>query len=305
MSNRKIGNGITTIILLAICIALTGAIVVKFSQKEEKTGFGRPTQSAAESNVYADEISEGEFVRALKFYATVSDESDSVGIISRTSGYVSEVLVREDDIVQEGQTIGYIDPSSPGASYRKYAVSAKVGGRIESVSAKEGAYINTGSVFAEVKEDPEYVIKVNIPERYIDSIHIGSKAFISSTVRSAIDTVAYVTSISSKIDSQSRTVEVEMKADDNSLFLDGLALTVRLVVDELSSVITVPSGALHTLNGKDYVFVVEEGKAVMRYVTRGADNDSVTVITEGLGKGDVVITEGTVSDGADVNIVEK
>lgn len=307
MSERKAGSVITTVILIIICIALAGAVIMKMFEPKESVDFGLPVAENADarSNVYVKEITQENFVRTLKFYGTASDDADRVSIITRTGGYVSEILVDENDRVDEGQVIGYIDPSTPGSSYKKYAVNAKISGTVESVNVTVGSYVAASTVFATEKEDSSYVVKLNLPERYIDNVHIGSKAVLTSSVRSSLNTVAYVTDISSVIDSASRTVVVTLKPEDDSLFLDGLALTVRLVIEEEDGVFTVPSDAVSTVAEKSYVYVVEDGKASLREVTLGSSNDTDTVILTGLRKGDTVVVEGTVTDGASVNIVER
>ena len=306
MSNKKAGSVITTIILLAICIALAVAIIIKIFQPKEDIALGKPqADGSLKSNVYVEEAVRGNYTETLKFYGTASDDSDRLGIITRTSGYVSEILVSEEDKVEEGQIIGYIDPSSPGASYKQYAVSAKVDGTIDTIDVTVGSYVSAGSVFATEKEDPEYIVKVNIPERYLDNIHIGSKAMLSSTIRSGINTEAYITDISNKIDSSSRTVAVELTPEDDSFFLDGLALTVKLVIDQQDNVIVLPSDSISSIGEKSYVFVVEDGVARMREVEKGSSNDTQTVIVSGLDGGEFVVVEGNVAEGSSVNIVER
>ena len=306
MKNRKAGNVATTIVLLVICVALVVAIIVKMFQPKEAVSFGRPqAETSSTANVYVEEIAPESFVKTLKFYGTASDDSDQVSIVTRASGYVSEILVSENDDVKAGQVIGYIDPSSPGATYQKSAVTAKVDGTIESIGTSVGSYVGAGSVFATMKEAPLYIVKMSLPERYIDNIHIGSTAILSSTIRTGLDTTATVTDISKTIDSSSRTVAIELTPEDSSMFLDGLALTIKLVIDEQDGVFVLPTDAISSIGDKSYVFVVEDGIAHQREVTIGSSNDDETVITSGLSVGDSVVVEGTVAEGASVNIVER
>ncbi len=307
MKNKKTGSTITTVILLAICIVLAAAIIYKMFQPEEDISLmrGTGTATASASNVYTQIIEPTEFVDTVLFYGTVSDDSDELGIITRAAGYVSEILVEEDEKVEEGQVIGYIDPSSPGASYQKSPVVARVAGTIDTINVAVGEYVANGSVFATEKEAPEYIVVADIPEKYLDNIHLGSKAYITSTVRSSVDTTAVISDISSKVNTTTRTVSVEMTPADVSGLLDGFVVTVNLVTEEESGVFSIPTNAISTIADKTYVYIAENGVATQREVTVGLNNDTNSVITSGLSLGDEVIVEGTVSNGAAINIVER
>lgn len=307
MKNRKIGTLITTAILLLICISLAIAIIIKIFQPEEEIQFmqGGNTEIQSESNVYTQNIDLGDFTKVVTLYGTVEDDSDELAIITRTSGYVSEILVTEDERVEEGQIIGYIDPSSPGASYQKSPIIARVSGTIESIDVVVGEYVSSGSVFATEKEMSGYIINVNVPERYLDNIYKGSSAYISSTIRTSIDTEAYVTDIANKIDSTTRTITVELTPEDKTGLLDGLVVTIDLVIEQESDVISIPTDAIFVIGNRNYVYVVDNGIAVRREVELGSQNDSDTVILSGLSIGDSVIVSGSVTEGASVNILER
>ena len=81
-------------------------------------------------------------------------------------------------------------------------------------------------------------------------------------------------------------------------------VTIDLVTEEQTDVITVPVSAItETLDG-NIVYVVEDGRASSRTVTVGSRNESEAVIVSGLEAGDVVITAGTVAEGSSVNVLE-
>ncbi len=85
---------------------------------------------------------------------------------------------------------------------------------------------------------------------------------------------------------------------------DGYRIEARIVVWENGDVLRVPVSALFR-NGQDWnVFVVEGGHARVRTVRIGHRNSEVAEVTDGLKKGDVVITHpgNDVSDGAKVKV---
>lgn len=305
---KNIGSIITTVIILLICTALCVAIIYKMFQADEGVDFGMMPMSVENNesvNVYTQTIEPTTFVKSIKFYATVEDDGDVVDTLASTSGYVTEILVSEGDSVNEGDVVGYIDPSTAGSTYKKSSIVAKVSGVIDSISAVVGDYLNSGSTFATIKTDSDYSIVLDLPEKYIDSVKIGSVATVTSTVRENLDATATVSYMAKSIDTTKRTVEIELTTDDTEYLLDGLVVTANLEIKRLDDVIVIPTDAISSVGSKMYVYIVEDGKAKQVEVTVSDQNDSESVISSGLNVGDVVIVEGSVSDAAEVNIVER
>lgn len=72
--------------------------------------------------------------------------------------------------------------------------------------------------------------------------------------------------------------------------LPGSEVDVRVITETKSGVIIVPAGAVFDYQGRSCVFTVEEGKAVLRTVQRGIQNESFSEITEGLQEGETVLS---------------
>ena len=77
---------------------------------------------------------------------------------------------------------------------------------------------------------------------------------------------------------------------------------VETAAAAVSRALIVPRAALHSLNGRDAVFVVQNGRAERRAVTVNAARDEEAVIVSGLTTGERVIidTPKGLSDGAAV-----
>ena len=91
----------------------------------------------------------------------------------------------------------------------------------------------------------------------------------------------------------------------------GMYGRVRLVTDSVKNAIVLPSSALVTRDGKNYVFVISSPKsgknaAVVSLVpvTKGIAVDNKVEITKGLEVGDEVVIKGQtlLNDGSKVNI---
>jgi hypothetical protein len=68
----------------------------------------------------------------------------------------------------------------------------------------------------------------------------------------------------------------------------GASTNVTIIVKQVSGVLTVPTAALHSANGRTYVEQVKNGKQVTTYVTVGTTYGPSTQITAGLTSGDKV-----------------
>jgi membrane fusion protein (multidrug efflux system) len=70
-------------------------------------------------------------------------------------------------------------------------------------------------------------------------------------------------------------------------------------------VLLIPEEALVPRQGRQFVYVIEDGKAIERQVELGARAPGLAEVRSGLAAGDTIVTEGTqkVRNGAPVEIV--
>jgi membrane fusion protein (multidrug efflux system) len=86
----------------------------------------------------------------------------------------------------------------------------------------------------------------------------------------------------------------------------GMFLNVTLARDEHQALM-VPEAALVPEQSRQFLFVIEDGRAVRREVRIGGRQPGKVEIVSGLEVGDQVIVEGTqkVRDGGEVHVVER
>lgn len=71
----------------------------------------------------------------------------------------------------------------------------------------------------------------------------------------------------------------------------GTSGTLRLILDHKEDVLIVPVDAVHTADGKDYVYVLGENNLrEVKWISTGLYGDTTVEVTEGLSEGDTVIT---------------
>jgi membrane fusion protein (multidrug efflux system) len=104
---------------------------------------------------------------------------------------------------------------------------------------------------------------------------LGTVNFVNVTVDRATDTVL---------------VRASMPNPRNVL-IDGQLVTVEVILGAPQEQVVVPQAALIADQEGVYVFVVENGKAVMRRVKVGAEEGAGVIIAQGLAGGELVIVD--------------
>ncbi|MCK9563695.1 MAG: efflux RND transporter periplasmic adaptor subunit [Bacteroidales bacterium] len=99
--------------------------------------------------------------------------------------------------------------------------------------------------------------------------------------------------LDNQIDTTTGTLRVKalFGNEDDALFPNQF-VNVRLRLNTLESVITIPSDAVQYGSRGTYVYVVEEGKAYTRAITLGPSADDRVAVTDGLTEGEQVVLEG-------------
>jgi len=93
-------------------------------------------------------------------------------------------------------------------------------------------------------------------------------------------------------------VEVTVTGTPTGLH-DGANVTVTLIYQQDSNVLTVPSAAIHTENGQSVVYQMSGGQQVSTPVQTGDSDGTNTEITSGLNEGDeVLVTVTTAGSGS-------
>ena len=135
-------------------------------------------------------------------------------------------------------------------------------------------------------------VSVSVSEALVPKITIGSQADVYV---SAIDRrfSAVIRSVEQAANVQTRlyTVTLTVPADVGGL-LSGMFADVTFFTDVSQNAVVVPTEAILTSGGTQYVYVVEDSTAHCLEVTTGLTGNGVTEVTEGLTAGQQLVTMG-------------
>jgi len=135
-------------------------------------------------------------------------------------------------------------------------------------------------------------IKVDVPERYVNEIYKGQRALLSVEAYPDKTFEAKLDIISPVVDSLSRSVAVEFKADNSKgLLKSGMFAKVDISLKEVKNVLSLSKKSIYEdADGKNYVLVPSEDKttAVRKDIEVKFKNNNNWQI-EGLDEGDEVL----------------
>lgn len=136
-------------------------------------------------------------------------------------------------------------------------------------------------------------IIVNVLEKDIPAIAIGTKAVVSVDAYPGEIFDGAIARMSDAVDLSTRTMPVEIDIPNRDhLLKSGMFASVSLIIGRQSNALTVPTTALLKDPNGYYVYVVDKGVARRKSITIGAEQNSRTEILSGLDDNDNIITTG-------------
>ncbi len=154
----------------------------------------------------------------------------------------------------------------------------------------EGAYASTQTRIVRLVKNRPLKIEFSIPERYAGEVTTGF------AIQFAIDGYsetfgAKVYAIDPKVDINTRTIVVRaIYPNTNEELKPGRFASVRAMLSQIDSAISIPTEALIPEMEGEKVYIVKNGKAVERKVSTGLRTESHIQITKGLEFGDTLLT---------------
>jgi len=299
-------KSIGIIIVLALSIAGAGLFfLIPESGKRPGPGSLRLEDQIVAVPVRTLEASEEPLEDYIRLSGDIEAES-TVQVYPDVAGTLSSFLVKVGDYVQENETLARVDPSRPGASYSISPVEAPIQGTVSEILVDPGDTVSASVPILKLGNLKSLIISARVSERYVNRVQTGQKAYIETEAVPGRIFEARVSEVYPVLDPASRSMEISLTFSETPEGIKaGMLAEIRLVTDRIEKAVTVPSTAIITRNGEDFLFVVKNSAAVKRPVTRGLAIDGKVQIVEGLEPGETVVISGMnmLSHGATVQIV--
>ena len=291
------------LIILAVVLLAVSAYLRK-DVKPKKTGKG------AGDTIFTVETTrskKGKITDYIKINGNV-EPVRNIDIYPDTAGKLSRLMVSLGDSVKAGQIVAEIDPSKPGLSYALSPVRSTIAGTITSLPYEVGATISLSTAVTTVGDLSLLQIRTEITEPYAGKIQIGTPADASFVAWPGKIFKTHIVEISPVVSSITRTISIKLEFDEKHPELKaGMFASVKLVTETKKDVVLVPSVCVVMRGEKKYVFVAQDGKAIMTQVSTGMDVDGVLEIISGLSKDTEIVLKGQnlLDDNVDINILNK
>ncbi len=179
-------------------------------------------------------------------------------------------------------------------------ICAPIDGVVTRINVEEAEYVQGGGIALPSAEIAMLVItsdriwiECNIDESDIGKVAERQDAHIFLTDAEELKGVVHHISPSVRlVQGDVRTFAVQIAVDEGAGRLrSGMSVDVDIIVESTEDAVSVPSFAIFDdKEGNEYVYVVEEGKARKRKITKGAEGIERTEITDGVKEGEQVIT---------------
>lgn len=254
---RKIAN----YIILAVIIVVIIALVYNFAFKKD------PAQilNQVNTDVFAVSIERPQN-RDLKHQLLTSGSLKALEeavIYPRVNGKLLRNILREGDKVKKGQTISLIERDEVGAKYEPVVVPSTINGVVGRIYLDPGANVITSTPIALVVNQDTIRIAVDIPERYIGEISKGQTAWLTVEALPDQKFEAVLDLISPVVDSLSRSVAVEFKANNkDGKLMSGMFAKLDISLAERKNALSLlKKNILENADGSYYVLVPsQDGK---------------------------------------------
>jgi RND family efflux transporter MFP subunit len=171
-------------------------------------------------------------------------------------------------------------------------VNIAAGDKVGGASGASGASSSSSSAQIVVISTTSWVVEASVASSDLPQLKKGLQAEITPTgsTTKAFGTVKSVGIVASSSASGSASfpVTIAVTGSPTGLYAGGAA-AVSIIVKQVENVLTVPTSALHTENGKTVVYQTRNGAQVSTPVTVGATYGAATQILSGLKSGDKVV----------------
>jgi len=207
----------------------------------------------------------------------------------QTARYSSSDLSRAGSAVAEAQA----NLAAARAVLDRTTFRAPIAGSVYSIPVGHGDFVEEGKLLLQLADLHRVRVRAYFDEPEIGRLAKGQKIRIVWDARPGHEWHGHITQVPSTITSYgTRNVgEVLVAIDDadNSL-LPETHVTVTVTTSSEPNVLTIPREALHSENGKPYVFRIVSDNLVRTPITIGVSNLTAVPVTSGLKDGDVVAT---------------
>lgn len=181
-------------------------------------------------------------------------------------------------------------------------IKAPISGRLGLRQIDIGNYIKVGDTtpLVTITQIQPISATFTLPEKQLPEVvkHLAKGQSLMVEAWDSSNTQLLATGVVETLDNQintsTGTILVKARFDNNDQILfPNQFVNIKLKLATLKDALIIPTDAIQYGNKGTFVYVVNDGKVQLRYITLGSSDTDKTVVLSGLEAGDKVVLEGT------------
>lgn len=217
------------------------------------------------------------------------------------SQVVSEVELEE---IQAQLQVAEAQVNSARARLEDTVIRAPFSGEVGLRRISIGGLVQPNTVITTLDDTSIMKIEFSVPEEYLAVMRKGLEIAAAAAAWPARAFTGAVTSVDSRVDPMTRSLAVvALMPNEDGALKPGMFLQVD-IFRRRENVVLAPEAALVPRQGRQYVYVVAEGRAEERQVSLGSRRPGQVEIVGGLEPGEQIVTQGVqrIRDGLPVRM---
>jgi len=235
----------------------------------------------------------------IKTLANQSNDVVSVFLSSQSSNISMELISK---LLSEAELTEALIERYMGSGAIPTSIYSTATGVVTAVYADEGSMTSALSTIVRISRSTDKLISLAVSESNISKVKIDQAvtitgvAFPDTTYTGRVVSIAPVARKTISGTSIETVIDVTVRLDEQDVQLKtGYTANGRIAVTDTKKVMTVPyEYVLQDVQGNEYVFVYENGRAVKRIIKTGLELSSGVECLEGLLEDDLIITSPSV-----------
>ncbi|MSP53981.1 MAG: efflux RND transporter periplasmic adaptor subunit, partial [Gammaproteobacteria bacterium] len=179
------------------------------------------------------------------------------------------------------------------AKLAQTAIIAPFSGKLGLRQVSIGQLVQKGNLIVSLQAIDPVLADFSLPEVYLSQVKVGDDVSVTTSSYSGQIFMGKIIALNSALDPATRTLQMRAQLPNkNKLLIPGMFADIQVIVPSTKNVLTVPQMAIQYSPFGNTVFVVQNGKAVQRYVTVGEQRGADMEITRGLSDDETVVSVG-------------
>ncbi len=256
---------------------------------------------------------EAAYNTALKDYDNIKSLADA-GAASEWELTQKEAALKSAEAVRSGNQAvleqAELSVANSSLALSKQQVLAPLSGTVLEKKVEVNAFGAPGTEAFVIGDTENLKIEAKILAEDTAGIKVGNKVAITVRTEKKQELEGTVVKVAPTAEDEVSSLGVKQKKVTVTIkplksevsLIPGSEVDVRVITETKSGVIIVPAGTVFDYRGQSCVFTVKEGKAVLRTVQRGIQNESFSEITDGLQEGETVLSapDNSIEEGTQI-----